>query len=68
MPKYAHIAPLAEIAANDYSLNMPLYVDTFEEEAVVDVAGVQAEILKIEEQLDATRAELAKALRELTVS
>jgi len=65
VPMYAHIAAAEEITANDYSLNMPLYVDTFEEEAVVDLAQVKADISKIEEQLATTRAQLAKALQEL---
>jgi len=30
--KYSHVAPLSEIAENDYNLNIPRYVDSFEEE------------------------------------
>lgn len=42
--KYSHVAPLSEIADNDYNLNIPRYVDTFEEEEAVDLAAVAAEL------------------------
>ena len=64
--KYAHLATREEIAANDHSLNIPLYVDTFEEEAVVDLASVKAEIATLEAELVTTRAALADALKALS--
>ncbi len=39
--KYAYLATREEIAENDYNLNIPRYVDTFEEETAVDMAAVQ---------------------------
>jgi type I restriction enzyme M protein len=42
--KYAYIASMEEIAENDYNLNIPRYVDTFEEEEPVDLAAVVAEL------------------------
>jgi type I restriction enzyme M protein len=65
VPKYAHLATAEEIAGNDYNLNIPLYVDTYEEEAPVDLVAVKAEISRIESDLATTRAQLAAALREL---
>jgi type I restriction enzyme M protein len=65
VPKYAKLASLAEIEANDFSLNIPLYVDTFEEEEPIDIAAVQKEIAQIDAELDKTRKELAAAMREL---
>lgn len=65
VPKYAKLVSLAEIEANDFSLNIPLYVDTFEEEEPIDIAAVQKEIADIEQELVKTRAELAAAMREL---
>jgi type I restriction enzyme M protein len=65
VPAYAHCADLAEIAANDFNLNIPLYVDTFEEEDPVNLDAVRAEIEQLEEELASTRAELAVALEEL---
>ena len=52
--KYSYVASLKEIADNDYNLNIPRYVDTFEEEAPIDLAAVTAEI----RQLDASSAEI----------
>jgi len=63
--KYAHLATLEEIEANDFNLNIPLYVDTFEEEEPVDLAAVKAEITRLDTELAATRAELDAALEEL---
>jgi len=63
--KYAHLASIEELKKNEYSLNIPLYVDTFEEEVEVDLDAVRREIEEIESQLSGTRAELLKALSEL---
>ncbi|MBJ7538060.1 type I restriction-modification system subunit M [Marinomonas transparens] len=57
--KYAHVAPLSEIADNDYNLNIPRYVDTFEEEAPIDLAAVTQEL----KQLDKDMAELDKTIQ-----
>lgn len=65
VPKYAHRATAQEVAANDFNLNIPLYVDTFEEEEPVDLPAVQAEIARLEQELAATRQELAEAIKEL---
>ena len=63
--KFSHKASLEEVAENDYNLNIPRYVDTFEEEAEVDIAAVQLEINKLEEELKAVQAEMKKYLDEL---
>jgi type I restriction enzyme M protein len=63
--KYAHLATIEEIKANDYNLNVPLYVDTFEEEAPVDLVAVKADIARIDGELTKVRAELSAALKEL---
>jgi len=65
VPRYAHLATAQEVAANDFNLNIPLYVDTFEEEEPVDLPGVQAEIARLEEELAATKQELTAAIKEL---
>lgn len=46
--KYSYVAKLEEIAENDYNLNIPRYVDTFEEEAPIDLKEVTDEIKKID--------------------
>ena len=56
--KYSHCATLKEIAENDYNLNIPRYVDTFEEEEPIDIKAVMAEI----KELEAKRADLDKEI------
>jgi len=46
--KYSHLASLKEIADNDYNLNIPRYVDTFEEEEPIDIQAVMREIKELE--------------------
>ncbi|SEL89322.1 type I restriction-modification system subunit M [Parapedobacter koreensis] len=52
--KYSYLATLKEIAENDYNLNIPRYVDTFEEEEEIDIQAVMREI----KELEAKRAQL----------
>lgn len=63
--KYAYRATFDEIQANDFNLNIPRYVDTFEDEDEVDVQAVQQEIEKLEAELTTVRAEMNRHLREL---
>jgi type I restriction enzyme M protein len=65
VPKYAHLATPEELSENEHNLNISLYVDTLEEETLVDLDAVKLEITKIEAELAATRTKLATALREL---
>jgi len=65
--KYAHVADFAEIKENDFNLNIPRYVDTFEEEEEIDIDAVQAEIDALEKELVAVRAKMAEKLEELGV-
>lgn len=58
LKKYSHLATLQEVAENDYNLNIPRYVDTFEEEEPIDIKAVMAEI----KELEAKRAELDKEI------
>lgn len=46
--KFSYRATLEEIAENDYNLNIPRYVDTFEEDQPVDLAAVAAELKSLE--------------------
>ena len=45
--KFAHVATLDEIRSNGYNLNIPRYVDTFEEEEQIDIQAVRAELADI---------------------
>jgi type I restriction enzyme M protein len=63
--KYAYLAARDEVRENDYNLNIPRYVDTFEEEEEVDIAAVQERIIVIEQELAKVREEMAVCLKEL---
>lgn len=63
--KYAHLAGIDEIAENDFNLNIPRYVDTFEEEEEIDIDEVQREIDRLEEELSRVRAEMAEKMKEI---
>jgi len=65
--KYAHVASLQEIAENDFNLNIPRYVDTFEEEEEIDVAAVEQEIERLEGELADVRLRMKQYLKELGV-
>jgi type I restriction enzyme M protein len=65
VPKYAYLATHEDLKEHDYSLNIPLYVDTFVEEAPIDLDAVNAKIADIETALAKTRAELSAALATL---
>lgn len=62
--KYAHVASFDEIEENDFNLNIPRYVDTFEEEEEIDIDAVQREIEQLEKELLQTRKEMKKYLEE----
>lgn len=63
--KYAYLATLQEIKDNDYNLNIPRYVDTFEEEAEIDLVAVRAERERLKIQLAELEVQMAKYLEEL---
>ncbi|MDE3743460.1 type I restriction-modification system subunit M [Maribacter polysaccharolyticus] len=52
--KYSYVAPLAEVAENDYNLNIPRYVDTFEEEEPVDLQQVSQDLKQLEKEIRKT--------------
>lgn len=63
--KYAYLATLQEVKDNDYNLNIPRYVDTFEEEAEIDLVAVRAERKQLKSQLAELEVQMAKYLEEL---
>ncbi len=65
--KYAYRATPQEIADNDFNLNIPRYVDTFEEEAEIDLDTVKAEITSLESQLVDVRVKMKGYLEELGI-
>ena len=63
--RYAHLAKIDEIKENDYNLNIPRYVDTFEEEEEIDLMAVRAERQKLKKELAALEEEMEGYLKVL---
>lgn len=63
--KFAHVASFDEIRENDYNLNIPRYVDTFEPEPPVDLAALTKEMAKTQADLAQSETELKAMLGEL---
>ena len=63
--RYAYVASFDEIKENDFNLNIPRYVDTFEEEEEVDIKSVQETIDKLDAELAQVQAEMNGYLKEL---
>ncbi|MCG2462203.1 type I restriction-modification system subunit M [Flavobacteriaceae bacterium F89] len=65
--KYSYVAPLSEIEENDYNLNIPRYVDTFEEEEPIDIEAVANEIQALDADLQETDTLIASFCKELNI-
>ncbi|PWE19842.1 type I restriction-modification system subunit M [Aliarcobacter skirrowii] len=66
--KYSHLASMQEIKENDYNLNIPRYVNTFEEEEVIDLDKVSSELKALEIDMKITDETIASFCRELNIS
>lgn len=66
--KYSYVATLDEIKENDYNLNIPRYVDTFEEEEPVDMEAVADQLIEVEAQLNSNSQELMRMFQELVAT
>jgi len=65
--RYARAVPVEEIAENDFNLNIPRYIDTFEAPEEVDIAAVQKEIDSLEAELSELRVKMRFHLKELGI-
>lgn len=65
--KYSYVATEDEIRKNEYNLNIPRYVDTFEEEEPIDIDTVKRNIAEIEAELSEVRAQMDKYMEELGI-
>ena len=63
--KYCHIAKMEEIIENDYNLNIPRYVDTFEEEEAVDLQETFKKLDETQTKITDAKSEANKFLEEL---
>ncbi len=65
--KYSYVASFEEIKENDFNLNIPRYVDTFEEEEPIDLAKTQQEIENLEKELEEVQKEMKMYLDKLKI-
>lgn len=65
--KYSYVASLDEVRENDYNLNIPRYVDTFEEEESVDIEAIASELKTLETEMKTTDETIAEYCRELNI-
>lgn len=68
MEKYAHVASFDEIKENDFNLNIPRYVDTFEEEEPIDLVAVSQELVTLNQEIKTAEATFLSMLDELAVT
>ena len=63
--KYCHIATFDEMKENDFNLNIPRYIDTFEAEEAIDMHIVKQELINIENEMEYIKTCMNKYLSEL---
>jgi type I restriction enzyme M protein len=66
--KYSHVAALEEVKENEYNLNIPRYVDTFEDEDAVDLKAVSKELKQLEKEMKKTDGVIAGYCKELNIN
>ncbi|WMX16533.1 type I restriction-modification system subunit M [Aureispira sp. CCB-E] len=65
--KYSYVAPITEIIENDYNLNIPRYVDTFEEEEIIDLRSVSKKIKTLNKDIANSDKIIAAFCKELNL-
>jgi len=65
--KYSYVATLNEVRDNDYNLNIPRYVDTFEEEEPVDIVSISSELIELEKEMNEVNNSIGKYCDELGI-
>ena len=63
--KYSYLAEFEEIVENDFNLNIPRYVDTFEEEEPISLTEVSKELFEINQSIADAEKELFSMFQEL---
>ena len=63
--RYSYVATCEEIVANEFNLNVPRYVDMFEEEEEIDLGKIQQQLTKMENELLSVQNALTTELVEL---
>ncbi|MCS6112583.1 type I restriction-modification system subunit M [Clostridium botulinum] len=63
--KYSYVASIDEIKENDFNLNIPRYVDSFEEEEPIDMEKAKTRMAEIDKELKEVEAKMEEYLKEL---
>ncbi|MEI6033006.1 MAG: type I restriction-modification system subunit M [Verrucomicrobiae bacterium] len=66
--KFSHIAERSEVAENDFNLNIPRYVDTFDAEEKIDLADVSSKLTALEGEMASTNKQIARFCQELGIA
>lgn len=66
--KFAHLASFEEIEENGFNLNIPRYVDTFEEEEPIDLGEVSKDIKRIREENNKLRNDIYNDMKNLVAN
>ena len=65
--KYSYVAPISEIVENDFNLNIPRYINTFEEEERIDINAIAKQLRDLEKDMKSTDDELIALCEELKI-
>ena len=65
--KYSYVASMDEVIENEYNLNIPRYVDTFEEEEAIDLEAVSNELQSLESEMAETDKSISDFCNELNI-
>jgi type I restriction enzyme M protein len=66
--KYSKSVTLEEIVSNDYNLNIPRYIDNFEEEISIDINAISTDLMSLAKEMKATDLAIAAFCKELNIS
>lgn len=65
--KYSYIASLVEVAENNYNLNIPRYVNTFEVDGVIDLSSISSELHSLNDEIETTDVKIADFCKQLDI-
>jgi type I restriction enzyme M protein len=66
--KYSYVANLDQVKENDFNLNIPRYVDTFEEEEPIDLKIVSDKLINLENEINTTKSSIESFCKELNIA
>jgi type I restriction enzyme M protein len=66
--KFSKSVTLEEIVSNDYNLNIPRYIDNFEEEISIDINAISTDLMSLVKEMKATDLAIAAFCKELNIS